>query len=37
MFTGVVRIERARQELKHETGLLTKNVGFIVTLRRHRY
>ena len=34
MFAGVVRIKRARQELKHETELLSKNVGFIVTLRR---
>ena len=28
MFAGVVRIKRARQELKHETELLSKNVGF---------
>jgi len=33
MFAGVVRIKLARQELKHETEL-SKNLGFIVTLRR---
>jgi len=34
MFTGVVRIKRARHELKHETELLSNNVGFMVMLRR---
>jgi len=33
MFAGVVRIKLTRQELKHETEL-SKNLGFIVTLRR---
>jgi len=33
MFAGVVRIKLARQELKHEMEL-SKNLGFIVTLRR---
>jgi len=33
MFAGVVRIKIAMQELKHETEL-SKNLGFIVTLRR---
>ena len=33
MFAGVVRIKLARKELKHETEL-SKNLGFIVTLRR---
>jgi len=33
MFAGVVRIKLARQELKHETELLSKNLDFIVTLR----
>ena len=28
MFAGVVRIKLARQELKHETELLSKNLGF---------
>ena len=35
MFAGVVRIKLAKQELKHETELLSKNLGFIVTLRRY--
>jgi len=34
MFAGVVRIKRAKQELKHETELLSQNMGFTVTLRR---
>ena len=35
MFAGVVRVKVARRELKHETELLSKNLGFIVTLRRY--
>ena len=36
MFAGVVRIKFARQELKHETELLSKNLGFIVIIGHHQ-